>query len=57
MENLETDGTVICRNRNKAREINEVTSLNLQAVYEESQELAEQENFNTSEDSELYLFQ
>ena len=57
MENLETDGTVICRNRNKAREINEVTSLNLQAVYEGSQELVEQENFETSENTEMYLFQ
>ncbi len=56
-ENLRPEGTVICRKENKAEEINETTSLNLQAVYEESQELVEQENFKTSEDPELYLFQ
>ena len=56
-ENISSNGTVICRTDSKAQELNEISSLNLQAVYEESQMLVEKEKFDNSKDFGLYVFQ
>lgn len=55
-ENLKADGTVICRTDGKAREINEITSLNLQAVYDEAEEMIVTEEPEIQE-AEMYIFQ